>query len=134
MNLRNCTRCGKMFRPLSGKRICPDCVRAELEEFQAVRDFLRKNPGANILDVSEATGVPVKKIQEYIREGRLVVSESAEWGVACEVCGAPVKTGRLCPKCTEKLAKEINTAGISNWGDRKIGEKMRVYRDKFRRW
>lgn len=134
MNVRNCPRCGKMFRPLSGRRICPDCVKADLEEFHSVRDYLRDHPGANIFEVTEATGVPVRKIQEYIREGRLVVSESADWGVTCENCGAPVKTGRLCPECTEKLAKEIKTAGVSNWGDRKIGDKMRVYRDKFRRW
>lgn len=134
MDVRNCIRCGKMFRSVGGRRLCPDCVKAEMEEFHAVKEYLREHPHANILDVSQATGVSVKKLRDYIREGRLVLAEGADWGIKCENCGAPVKTGRFCPECAEELEKEFKREGVSNWGDRKIGEKMRVYRDKFRRW
>lgn len=134
MDVRNCIRCGKMFRPVGGRRICPDCVKADLEEFHSVRDYLKENPRANILEVNEATGVSIKKLRDYIREGRLVLAEGNDWGIKCENCGEPVKTGRLCPDCTEKFEKELRRKSASNWGDRRLGEKMRVYRDKFRRW
>lgn len=115
--------------------MCPQCFKADHDEFASVREYLRKNPGADIAAVSEATGVPVKRIQEYLREGRLVLARTVEW-LKCERCDAPLATGRLCEKCAEELQRGVApplppsdppTPGIRYRGAGK------VYRDKFRR-
>ena len=71
MNIKNCPKCGKLFSPVGGSLICKDCIRAEEQEFEKVRDYLRENRGADINVVSEKTGVSTKKILRYLKEGRL---------------------------------------------------------------
>ena len=109
MEIVNCTRCGRVFRPVGGRRMCPQCFKADHDEFASVREYLRKNPGADIAAVSEATGVPVKRIQEYLREGRLVLARTVEW-LKCERCDTPLATGRLCEKCAEELQRGSGAA------------------------
>mgnify|MGYP001295781955 CR=1 FL=1 len=136
MNIANCTRCGKIFRPVGGRKMCPQCLEADQKDFAAVRDYLKENPGAHIAAVSEATGVPVKRIQEYLREGRLVLAASADW-LRCERCGAPLQTGRLCAKCLAEIAKEAapsKPAAASAEGPVRFQGRKKVIRDKFRRW
>lgn len=134
MNIYNCTRCGKIFRPFGGRKMCPECLKADQEEFAAVREYLKENPGADIAAVSEATGVPVKRIQEYLREGRLVLATSVEW-LKCERCGASLQSGRLCAKCLEEMNRGVpSTRPVIEPQREQFRGRGKVYRDKFRRW
>ena len=139
MHIANCSRCGKIFRPIGGRKMCPQCLEADQKDFAAVRAYLKENPGAHIAAVSEATGVPVKRIQEYLREGRLVLAASADW-LQCERCGAPLQTGRLCAKCLAEIAKGAAPAAPAKPAVERPEEPVRfqgrkkVIRDKFRRW
>ena len=109
MTVRNCQRCGKVFLSAGGKRICPACVQAEQDEFESVREYLRRHPKALLMEVSQATGVPAKKIWEYVREGRLLANGAA-WGLTCERCGTPIETGRFCLECSAKMERELRAA------------------------
>lgn len=127
--------------------MCPECLKVDREQFTAVREHLKRNPGADIAAVSEATGVSIKRIQEYLREGRLVLAKSVEW-LKCERCGEPLSTGRLCATCAQEMQRGIGArAGDVRprelrpsepvfepreiAGHRGTGKK--VVRDKFRR-
>jgi len=90
----------------SGVRLCPSCRDADRREFEAVRDYLRDHPQACLMAVSQATGIPLARIREFLREGRLVVA-APEAELACERCGAPITTGRLCERCRQELAREL---------------------------
>ena len=68
--LANCKRCGKVFI-VAFEPYCRDCLEVEEELFREVRDYLYSNPGSDVSCVSKATGVPVNKILEYIRSGRI---------------------------------------------------------------
>lgn len=105
MNLKNCPKCKKLFSPLNGQLICSECEKKEVLEFNLVRDFLRENRGADINIVSEETGVSVKKILNYLKQGKLEVTEGMGEFLKCEKCGIPIKTGQFCRSCTEKIGQ-----------------------------
>lgn len=106
MELRNCPVCGRVFS-YAGRNLCPACARKEDEQYDIVADYLYRHPNATVSEVSAATDVDEELILRFLREGRLLVSDGAAAGLYCESCGAPIRTGRLCQRCAEKLAKTV---------------------------
>ena len=106
MNIRNCTSCGKIYN-YDGFKICPNCRKTDENDFIKVRDYLHESPGANILEVSEATEVDSGKIISFLREGRLEIEEGGNLILECEKCGVSITTGRFCNKCTSELQREL---------------------------
>jgi len=109
MDIRNCTRCGKIYQ-YDGFKICPSCIREDEEDFLKVREYLYEYPGANLQEVHEATGVSISKIIDFLRQGRLEVAEESNILLQCEKCGASIKTGRYCQKCTTEIQRELGSA------------------------
>lgn len=106
MDVRNCSRCGKIYA-YDGFNICIHCRREDEEDFKKVKEYLDKYPGANISEVSEETEVDSKKIIAFLREGRLEIEDEDNLILNCERCGASIKTGRFCEKCTAEMQREF---------------------------
>ncbi|TCL64806.1 hypothetical protein EDC14_1018105 [Hydrogenispora ethanolica] len=70
MEIRNCKRCGKIFN-FVGVEICNNCFLQEQTEFEKVREFIYGHPNTTVPEVSKATGVDVRVISRFLREGRL---------------------------------------------------------------
>ena len=130
MDIRNCSRCNQVFL-YQGRGICPACQAEEEREFDKLRDFLEKQPEASLEEVSQATGVPVNRILAFLRDGRLISKDPALGGLRCQVCGAPVTSGRFCPSCADKLRTSIERGiqqdekgknAMHTWGGRKDKE------------
>lgn len=113
MNIKECKRCRRVFQYITGKPICPQCKKAEEEMFQVVKEYLRKNVGANMEEVSEATGASLGMIQGFLREGRLEVTADSPMALGCEKCGATIRSGRLCNKCKDSLSNALQSAANS---------------------
>jgi ribosomal protein L32 len=54
--------------------------------------------------------VKLTKIQQWVREERLVFAKGAAINLTCESCGEPITTGRYCAKCKAKLATGLGNA------------------------
>ena len=106
MKVRNCSRCGKIYA-YDGFNICIKCRREEEEEFKKVKEYLRENPGANVVEVSEETGVEAKRIIEFLKQGRLEIKDEHNILLTCERCGTSIRTGRFCDKCTIEMTREF---------------------------
>lgn len=104
-NLRNCSKCGRVF-PFQGRNICPTCLGKEEDEFQLVRKYVRDHPGASVIEVSEQTEVEEDKILQFLRDGRLQ-SRGLTASLRCERCGGTISTGRFCEKCFKDISAEI---------------------------
>ena len=52
MNVRNCRKCGKLFNYVAGPFTCPQCREALEEKFKEVKEYISKNPGVGIHEVS----------------------------------------------------------------------------------
>lgn len=135
MDVRNCSRCGKIYA-YDGFNICISCRRKEEEDFKKVKDYIYENPGANISEVSEETGIETRKIIEFLRQGRLEVLDEHNMLLSCERCGVSIRTGRFCGKCTIEMEREFkqsigggNKSKLKQTG--KGGEKIRIT-DRYR--
>lgn len=108
-DLNNCPECGKLFIKTAWQSICNDCRKIEDKQFETARNFIRqkKNRMATLLEVAEETGVPESKIQQFIREGKLIVSSMPNMGYTCDRCNTVIKRGKYCTKCQEKLKHGI---------------------------
>lgn len=115
MALAKCKRCKNLFNKIVDKDICPACMEKEEEEFQKVKDFLKRYPEKKLEEISEETGVDKKVILDFIREGRLQLAEIQGEGefalLTCERCGKSIVTGRFCEDCRKKLAALLSSDG-----------------------
>ncbi len=110
MSTKQCARCRKLFNYFSGPPLCVECRKEDDEDYKIVRDYLYKNPGAKITDVSSETEVSVSKIRRFLKEGRLEIKDLENCFLECERCGAPIKSGRYCDKCKRDLSTEMKSA------------------------
>lgn len=69
-NVETCRECGRLFGFLP-RGICVECQDLREQRFQAVKEYLRDNPGASVLQTATATDVEEGLIVGWIREGRL---------------------------------------------------------------
>ncbi|MDG5786678.1 hypothetical protein QA612_04180 [Evansella sp. AB-P1] len=103
-DLENCPNCGKVFvkalRP-----VCNACYQEVEEKFRITYEFLRKrqNRMATMEEVHEETGVEKNLIYQFIREGRLHLSQFPNLGYPCEKCGVSIREGRLCGDCNREI-------------------------------
>lgn len=126
MELRNCARCGKLFL-YRGSPYCPECQKLDEEDFAKVKDYLYENPGASVMEVSEATQVSPDKVLRYLKEGRLeLTSEQDSILLRCERCGKPIRTGRYCEACIAEISKGLRKGLESRLKSTKDNERLYI--------
>lgn len=103
MNVRNCKICGKIFNHVMGPAICPRCKEAREAKFQEVKKYVFDHRGADIIEVSEECDVEPSQIRQWIREERLQFADDSPIMIACEGCGAMIRSGRFCDKCKAEV-------------------------------
>lgn len=111
MEIRNCKRCSRIFN-YNGSGVCPNCFLQEQEDFEKVRDFLFVNPNSSTIEVSQGTGVDVKIISRFLKEGRLK-GETEGMGdstLTCDKCGCDIQSGRFCEKCIVEMQSDFKKA------------------------
>lgn len=107
--IKNCARCARLFTGV--EEICPTCLSQEQEEFEKVKEYLAGHGNATVVEVSSRTGVEIAQIHRWLRAGRLKMTlEQLQGALRCERCGAPIDSGRFCPRCLSELNREISRA------------------------
>lgn len=116
--VRNCRKCGKIFTYAGGAPICQACKQAEEEDFKTIKDYLYKNPGASITQVSTDLDISVEKIKRFLKDGRLeITGDDGNMVLECENCGKSIKSGRLCDDCERNLAAGFKSAASQMKGE-----------------
>ncbi|MCR4787276.1 MAG: flagellar protein [Lachnospiraceae bacterium] len=110
MNVRNCRNCGKLFNYVLGPIICPDCMNAQEELFQVAKAYVQDHPGCDIQELSENVDADINQIRQWIREERLQFSEDSPIRIACEACGAMIRSGRYCEACKNNMSNGLKSA------------------------
>ncbi|RCW48079.1 hypothetical protein DFP97_107281 [Paenibacillus prosopidis] len=68
MGITNCTKCGQvMFNRQSF--FCMICTDELKDDIEKVKTYLRNHSKPTLLEVHKMTGIPIKTIQEFIKEG-----------------------------------------------------------------
>ncbi|ETT65490.1 MULTISPECIES: TIGR03826 family flagellar region protein [Paenibacillus] len=113
MNLDNCPRCGRLFvKNLMG--LCQSCIKELEHEYEICVNYLRENKGTNIQELSDATGISIKEITRFIREGRISIANAPNMMYPCEVCGTLIRDGHMCDSCRSRLRKDLTNAVKEN--------------------
>ena len=116
MEMRNCPQCGRVFAYLR-TNLCPACVQKDEDEFRKVRNYIAKNPGADIITVSKETGVSEERIIRYLKEGRIYNTNPLSKLRLSVNCAARDNTGPLLQglyrQATAGLKKNIETENRS---------------------
>lgn len=102
MNIDNCPRCGKIFAK-GFNEVCPACKREIDKEYEKCANFLRENKGASITLLSDETGVTIRQITKFIREGRISLMDAPNLSYPCESCGVLIQSNNLCDSCRKRL-------------------------------
>lgn len=109
LDLTNCKKCGRAFMS-DGNVDCKRCRGGSEDEYRIVKEYVYDNPGATIIEVHEATDVPEKRILQYLREGRLEITDDSNFVLDCQRCGVGIKSGKYCDKCAHEMAMELRSA------------------------
>jgi len=102
MNIDNCPRCGKIFAK-GFNDVCPACTREIDKEYETCANYLRENRGASITLLSDETGVSIRQITKFIREGRISLMDAPNLSYPCESCGVLIQSNNLCDSCRKRL-------------------------------
>lgn len=116
---KQCIRCGRNMHQMYPEDLCPACM--EIELFHQVKEYIREND-VNEQDVAEHFDISVKKVRDWIREGRIQYKgESADKisSVTCKICGKPISFGVTCPEC-HSLAQLQVVAQMNQAQDEKM--------------
>lgn len=112
-DVRNCRRCGKIFTYMGGAPVCQACKQADEEDFKKVKEYLYKNPGSSMTQVSNDLEISVEKIKRYLKDGRLeITSSDGNMILECETCGKAIKSGRFCDECERDLAAGFKSTAV----------------------
>ncbi|REK69559.1 TIGR03826 family flagellar region protein [Paenibacillus paeoniae] len=123
MNLDNCPRCGKLFAK-NFRDVCPVCIRDIDKEYQTCADYLREYKGAIISELSDQTGVSIKQITKFIREGRISMVNAPNMSYPCESCGTLIRDNHLCDNCRMRLVKDARRM-TGNEGHKTESDKLK---------
>jgi len=105
--------------------VCPACEKSEEETFQVLRGYIDDNPLCTMAELTDATKIPIKRITQFIRDGRLEISKGMIGEITCNKCGKPILTGRYCETCATEIGKNVNELFGKLGGDDKDGEQSR---------
>ena len=108
MNAKNCPRCGKLFNMIISP-VCPTCEKIEEEVFDRVRKYIEDNPECSLHELARETKTSAKLIIQYIKDGRLIISEGMQGEITCEKCYKPIVSGHYCEACALEVNKTINS-------------------------
>lgn len=108
MRPTGCSKCGGEveFRG-HGEYLCKQCGNIDTDDFGKIKKYLDANGPTPALIISENTGVPIDRINHFLRQGRVEIPENSEVYIRCEACGTEIRFGRYCPACASKLSKEL---------------------------
>ena len=66
-----CRHCKKLFTSSVKRKICEECAKKEDELFVRIKDYLRKYPNSNAMQIAEGLDINVMSVLYFIDEGRL---------------------------------------------------------------
>lgn len=98
MAASTCQRCRKIFNKVSSP-ICRTCEKLERDEIYTLNQFIVANPTVNVAAISNTNKIPAQRILQYVRSGKVQISEGMSDEIRCIGCGKVIITGNFCNVC-----------------------------------
>ncbi|GAK02590.1 flagellar protein [Geomicrobium sp. JCM 19037] len=107
--LMNCKSCGNLYVKTI-RDVCDSCWGEAEKRFERVYQFVKKkeNRKATIQETSDHTDVTESEILDYVRTGRIQLTDLPGFNWPCHFCGKPTRSGQLCPACEKRLSEDLH--------------------------
>ena len=128
--LVNCKKCGTLFFKTSGREVCEECFKKELELIDSI-DACIKNfnkDKVSLEEISSSMEIPVTELEDLIARGRLF-KLLPKISIKCRFCGVELeddeKTGFTCKKCLLRFSPKVNELEKKGLNVRRYEEEAR---------
>lgn len=102
----NCEVCGEKLRFTGlGEYMCDGCKHLQYDDYGKVRNYIEEHHGATQSEVSQATGVPINRIRQMLREEKIEIAQNSVVFLHCEACGREIRSGIYCDSCQKIMYK-----------------------------
>jgi RNase P subunit RPR2 len=106
-----CPICGADYRQIIPELVkCASCGFEEKSTFGIVKEYIEQNGISTISEVSKKCGVPIRKIDNYLRSGQLEIPEGSDIFIKCKRCGIDIRFGKYCKECAAILIRDLSSA------------------------
>ena len=111
--LVNCKKCGTLFFKNSGREICDECFKKELELIDKIVAFINSSGKDKVTldEISSAMTLPLADLEDLVTRGRLF-KILHKISIKCRFCGVELeddeKAGFTCKKCLLKFSPKVN--------------------------
>lgn len=106
-----CPICGGDYKEVIPELVkCPSCGFQEVSTFGVVKEYIEKNGISTVSEVAKGLGIPVRKINNYLRSGQLEIPESSEVFINCKRCGIEIRFGKYCKECANIMIKDLTNS------------------------
>ena len=129
LNIRNCARCKRIFAPVSGEKICPDCRAEDAEIEERVKAYVRDNPGLTVDQLIEGSGAPAKLVWRMIQQGLFENSGLKGAEYPCANCGKLITKDIYCSECASRLRENAQKFAAALSSKRRTAKKAKTFSD-----
>ena len=111
--LINCKKCGTLFFKNSGREVCEECFRKELDVIDEIKSYIISTKKSKVAldEISSAINIPKSELEDLIIRGRLFAI-LPKTSIKCRFCGVELeddeKSGFTCKKCLMKFSPKVN--------------------------
>jgi len=115
MRVLNCISCGKIFEPIINTKVCPNCIKADENRIDRIKNHLYDYPDASLESVSDILEIDREKIISFIKAGKL--EHISHMSIQCENCDATIESGKYCDACIIEMRTSFKSVTSSSSND-----------------
>lgn len=111
--LINCKKCGTLFFKTSGRDVCEECYKKEVEIINSIKEFIFKTGKDKypLDEICSNVNISQNDLEDLISRGRLFAI-LPKLKIKCRFCGVELeddeKTGFTCKKCLLRFSPKVN--------------------------
>lgn len=127
-NMEKCPECGgHVVYKYSGIYECEECHKEIYDDFGKVKKYIEEHGPSPANVIADETGVSMNVINKFLRRGRVEIPEGSGFYITCEICGAPIRFGRVCMECAVKSSGTKQGYFMEEAGERVKGSTDKMY-------
>lgn len=116
-----CPICGADYKQVIPELVkCSKCGFEEKSTFGVVKEYIDENGIPTVSEVAKGCGIPIRKINNFLRSGQLEIPESSDIFIKCRKCGIEIRFGKYCKECASILTRDLSNSIVVT--ESEIGE------------
>lgn len=108
--IARCPNCKTRLRRIDSLYVCTKCDYTEVPDRIKIKQAIEENGHLSFTELQAITGIPRDVLSAYLADGLLSIANDS--AVKCRICGAPMKNGVTCTKCSSLYSNELKGSTV----------------------